>query len=160
MGRFLKFEKMITPVFIQLIFWVGTILIIIAGIITMLGGFFAESQFGEAMNTGSGGKIAGLILGILIIIFGPIILRVYCEMLIVIFKLQGAMIQTRDLLSEQNALLRKGGYNPPPAPPPPTPRQAPRQTRTAQKPEPSQPESAPRDQRQQPGSDIPPEFLE
>lgn len=90
MGGFLKFEKMITPIFIQLIFWLGFIGSIIFGLFMIGYGMIADS-----------GGIAQVFMGLLTMFLGPIVLRVYCEMLIVIFKMQGALISIRDALNGQ-----------------------------------------------------------
>lgn len=90
MGGFLKFEKMITPIFIQLIFWLGFIGSIIFGLFMIGYGIIAES-----------GGFAQVFMGIFTMFLGPIVLRVYCEILIVIFKMQGALISIRDSLNGQ-----------------------------------------------------------
>jgi len=92
MGGFLKFEKMITPLLIQLIFWIGFTLSIVFGLFMIGYGFIADA-----------GGLAQIGSGLLLLFLGPIILRVYCEMLIVVFKMQGALISIRDILySQQN----------------------------------------------------------
>lgn len=96
MGKFLKFEKMITPVFIQVIFWVGFLGSLVGGIGQIGFGFFAEQ-----------GKMVMILSGLGMMFFGPIIIRIYCEMLIVVFKMQGALVDIRDE-------LRKGPVVPPP----------------------------------------------
>lgn len=67
MNDYFAFRKMITPVFIQVIFWLIVLLIVIAGITAI-----SNDQAGS---------------GILILIFGPLIARVYAEILIVIFRI-------------------------------------------------------------------------
>ena len=39
MGDFLKFRKMITPVIIQILFWIGAAGMVIAGLVTMATSF-------------------------------------------------------------------------------------------------------------------------
>lgn len=63
MKDILNFNKMITPIIIQAIFWVG-----------VLGIFIAAFQY-------------NFLQGILMIIFGTLIWRVYCELMIVIFQI-------------------------------------------------------------------------
>ena len=69
MGDFLRFETMITPVVIEIIFWIGAVLTILAGIVTM---------------THGGWSVLG---GFLILILGPIVVRIYCEILIIFFRI-------------------------------------------------------------------------
>lgn len=92
MGGFLKFERMITPIFIQLVFWIGFIGSIVFGFFMI--GYGAIAEAGSIVQVG---------MGILSLLLGPIIIRVYCEMLIVVFKVQGALISIRDLL-QQNSI--------------------------------------------------------
>lgn len=92
MGSFLKFEKMITPIFIQIIFWLGFLGAILGGFFLIGYGFISDSA--GMIEIGS---------GILLLFFGPIIIRIYCEILIVVFKLQGALIEIRDeIQNKQN----------------------------------------------------------
>ncbi len=67
MGEYLAFRRMITPVFIQVIFWLAVLAIVIAAI----------AQFANGSAIG----------GILTLIFGPLFVRVYAEILIVIFRI-------------------------------------------------------------------------
>ncbi|HLS65650.1 MAG TPA: DUF4282 domain-containing protein [Pseudogracilibacillus sp.] len=92
MGKFFKFEKMITPIFIQIIFWLGIIGCIIGGIGMIGFGFISD------MST-----FPQVIIGLLTMFLGPIIVRIYCEMLIVIFKVQGALTEVRDMMKEERA---------------------------------------------------------
>lgn len=71
MNKFLKFEMMIAPIVIQVIFWIAIIGNVIFAFITMFGQSFW--------------------LGLAILIFGPIVIRLYCELLIVIFKIFDAL---------------------------------------------------------------------
>jgi hypothetical protein len=67
MGDFLRFEVMITPILIQVLFW-----IVVAGTVIM--GIMMIVATGDAR-------------GILVIILGPIAARIYAEILIVLFRI-------------------------------------------------------------------------
>jgi hypothetical protein len=84
MGEYLTFNKMITPVVIQIIFWVGAVVIVLFGLFGLFSGGFM-----------------GFIGGLLTIILGPIVLRVYCEIIIVFFRVL-------DALHEITANTKKG----------------------------------------------------
>jgi hypothetical protein len=76
MGDWLTFEKMITPTIIQIIFWVLSVLVVLSGLVdifTFGGGFW------------------GVIRGLLWIIIGPILVRIYCEVIIVFFRINDHM---------------------------------------------------------------------
>jgi hypothetical protein len=63
------FDKMITPVIIVVIYWLSLLGIVISGL---------REIFSEYGN---------VVAGLLILIIGPLIIRIYCELLIVIFKI-------------------------------------------------------------------------
>ncbi len=67
MSEYLSFRRMITPVFIQVIFWVAVAAIVIAGFI-------------QIANDAA-------VAGILTILIGPLFVRIYAEILIVIFRI-------------------------------------------------------------------------
>jgi hypothetical protein len=66
MNEYLSFRRMVTPVIIQVIFWIAVVAIVIAGIVQL-----SEGEIG----------------GILVILLGPIAARIYAEILIVIFRI-------------------------------------------------------------------------
>jgi Domain of unknown function (DUF4282) len=76
MRDFLRFETMITPILIQIIFWVAVAAAVIAGIVMI------------ADRNGP-----SIVAGISVIIFGPILARIYAEILIVLFKINGHLRQ-------------------------------------------------------------------
>jgi hypothetical protein len=84
LGEWLKeassFDTMITPVVIKIVFWIGVIGCVIGGI----GMFFNGS---------------GIISGLLCILLGPVLVRIYCEIIIVIFKIFQALKQIENNLS-------------------------------------------------------------
>ena len=75
-----SFDTMITPVIIKIVFWIGVIGCVIGGI----GMFFNDD---------------GVVGGLLCIFLGPLVVRVYCELIIVIFKIFRALKQIENNLS-------------------------------------------------------------
>ena len=75
MGDFLTFRRMITPIIIQIVFWIGIIGILVLGILALVDGASGETDGGA------------VVLGVLFIIFGPMIWRVFCELLILVFRI-------------------------------------------------------------------------
>jgi hypothetical protein len=73
---FLTFRKMITPIFIQIIFW-------IAVAVTIIYGFYI-------LFNGAAGQ------GILTILLGPIAVRIWTELLIVIFKINDTLTDIKN----------------------------------------------------------------
>jgi hypothetical protein len=71
MEDFISFRRMVTPTVIQLLFWLGVAVCVIGGFIMLVGG--------------------AVLMGIAYIILGPIIVRIYCELLIVIFRINDTL---------------------------------------------------------------------
>jgi len=84
LGEWLKeassFDTMITPVVIKIVFWIGVIGCVIGGI----GMFFNDS---------------GIVSGLLCILLGPLVVRIYCEIIIIMFKIFQALKQIENNLS-------------------------------------------------------------
>lgn len=81
MGDFFAFRKFITPVFIQVIFWIG-----VAGII--LGLFIAGIRL---MSFGGNAVVIGLLEIIIGIPLALIFWRVWCEIVLVAFRMLEAL---------------------------------------------------------------------
>ena len=64
---FLFFEKMLTPKILIIVYWLSLVAVVLTGIGTVFSGEFLK--------------------GLLIILLGPIGVRVYCEFFVVIFQL-------------------------------------------------------------------------
>ncbi len=70
MQDFLTFKRMITPIIIQILFWIGAGLYVIYGLYTMTQGGMA------------------IAFGLLMVIFGPIFVRIVCELVIIVFRIE------------------------------------------------------------------------
>ena len=77
MGDFLRFETMITPLLIQILFWIGVLFSIVAGLIAMVGGEDGRTRVG----------------GLLLSLLGPIAARIYAEILILWFRMNDHLRQ-------------------------------------------------------------------
>jgi len=96
MNDYLAFRKMITPVFIQVIFWVLVAIIVIGAIALLANGSALE--------------------GILTLILGPLVVRIYAEIFLVIFRIHDDVSAIRgNKTSASGATLT----TPPPATEPP-----------------------------------------
>lgn len=67
---FLFFDKMVTPKIVNVIYWLSLVGVLVFGLV----GIFSFT-------------VAGFIQGILTIVFGALIVRIYCELIIVAFKI-------------------------------------------------------------------------
>jgi hypothetical protein len=86
---FLAFRRLITPIFIQTVFWIGIVGILVLGIVAIVEGIRDESDVGA------------VILGVLILIFGPIIWRVFCEIWILTFRTIQTLANARNIITEK-----------------------------------------------------------
>jgi NADH:ubiquinone oxidoreductase subunit 6 (subunit J) len=98
MRDFWAFRTMVTPVIIQVLFWIGAILCIIIGAIMMIYGA-THYRLGQDHY---------LWKGFLLLLLGPLGVRVYCEILIIFFRINETLTEIKHLV-ERPA--------PPPIPP-------------------------------------------
>ena len=73
--KMLNFDTMITPIIIKIIYIVSTVVLMLIGLFVMIAGL------------GKVGGGAGFFIGFLIIISAPFLNRIWCEGMIVIFKI-------------------------------------------------------------------------
>jgi hypothetical protein len=87
---FIKFRKMITPMIIQVLFWIGAVLAVLGGLVTMATSF---GRYG-----GGGAQFLG---GLLVIVLGPVVVRIYCELLILFFRMNETLTEIKDALKKK-----------------------------------------------------------
>ena len=92
MKDFFKFKKMIAPIIIPILFLIGTVFCVITGIVFIIMGTVGEFR-------PNGGET--VLLGLAYIFIGPIIMRVYCEFLIILFSVNDKLTDIKDLLKSQ-----------------------------------------------------------
>jgi len=85
---YLSFKQMITPRLVNFVFWVSAILCLLSGLGLMLLSLFSL-------------KIEGIAIGFFLMLIGPIIIRVYCELLIVFFRMNETLIEISHALAEK-----------------------------------------------------------
>lgn len=88
MNKFMTFDKMITPTIIKIIFWVGVAFSVLTGLIMMIAG----SSEGEGLVT---------FAGFIFIFIGSLMTRVYCELLIIFFKMHESLNEIKNELAKQ-----------------------------------------------------------
>jgi len=79
---------MITPVIIQILFWILIIIAVLVGIGMIIGGIAAGQ-----------GMVA--VLGLVYLVLGPIAVRVYCELLIIFFRMNDTLTDIHDVLKSR-----------------------------------------------------------
>jgi hypothetical protein len=106
-GDFLAFRRMLMPLLLQLFFWLGVLGCIGAGVFVIMSdpGTVTIPQQVGGVNTPDLKQLgdAKLYVGLLLIIGGPIVLRLYFELLMLPFRINGTLTEIRKLLVAQNS---------------------------------------------------------
>lgn len=77
--QFLTFRRMLAPILIQIVYWVATFGVVISGLVLLI--------------TGEGDAKWG---GLALLVLGPIGVRLYAEIFIVIFRVNETLTDIRD----------------------------------------------------------------
>jgi hypothetical protein len=89
--EYLTFKKMITPLMIQIVFWIMFALVVLGGLYRIFKGI-------DASRGGSGMIIEGIVY----LLLGPIVIRIYCEILMIIFSINDRLIDIKRLLERKS----------------------------------------------------------
>jgi NADH:ubiquinone oxidoreductase subunit 6 (subunit J) len=82
---------MVTPVIIQVLFWIGAILCLITGLIMVIYGA-THFQMGQSHY---------LWKGVLLFLLGPLGVRVYCEILIIFFRINETLTEIKHTIERR-----------------------------------------------------------
>jgi len=99
MKRFFSFERMITPVIIKILFWIGLIGSFVGGVvvfITALTSAISDGRFPTVILA----LLVGLLGGILAFAVGALITRIYCELMILAFRINETLTDIKVLLEK------------------------------------------------------------
>ena len=91
LGDFLAFRKMIVPVVIQVIFWLLSGLVVLGGVAFLI---YNLSQKDGSVAAG----LAVLFVGVPFYVF---LIRIYCELLIVIFRMNDTLTDIKNAVERQ-----------------------------------------------------------
>lgn len=80
MSDFFSFRRMITPVIIQVVFWLGLVVIVGYALAILIAGEEAWVR----------------VLGVVYLILGPILWRVWCEIMILLFRISETLTDIRN----------------------------------------------------------------
>ena len=90
LNNFLSFNTMITPTIIKVIFWIGVGFSVVSGLVQIFAGI--------ASNFGGGVQV---FMGLLTIVVGPLVTRIYCELLILFFKMQETLHEINEKIGSE-----------------------------------------------------------
>ena len=85
---YLSFKRMITPKLVNIFFWIGTIISVVIGL-----GLFIVSL----ININS----EGILIGFLSLLLGPLVIRIYCELIIVFFMINETLTNISKTLEQK-----------------------------------------------------------
>jgi hypothetical protein len=91
MKDFLAFRTMLTPILIQSVLWVGVAVCVVVAMIYILAGV---GQYAGGPN---------VLKGVLILLLGPIAVRIYCEILIIFFRINETLTEIKNALEKREA---------------------------------------------------------
>ncbi len=89
MKDFWAFRTMVTPIIIQVIFWIGTAVCIIAGLFLI----FAGIEYGAPKYS---------IKGLALLILGPLGVRIYCEIMVVFFRINETLTEIKHAIEDRS----------------------------------------------------------
>ena len=81
MGDFLTFRRMVTPILIQVVYWIVTVVVIVGGLVVLV--------------AAPGGTERAL--GLAVLVLGPLVVRVYAEVLLVVFRINETLTDIRNM---------------------------------------------------------------
>ncbi len=91
MNDFWSFRTMVTPVIIQILFWIGVLICLIAGTIMIIyGANYYQLGHGRYLWQGA-----------LLFLLGPLVVRIYCEILIVFFRINETLTEIKHIIERR-----------------------------------------------------------
>ena len=80
---------MITPVIIQVLFWVGVAIAVIGALGMMV------------VGVTSNGQGIMVLVGLVMLVVGPVVVRIYCELLILFFRMNETLTEIKNGLAKK-----------------------------------------------------------
>jgi len=79
------FEKMITPMIVKVLYVLSIVIVVLVGLAGIINGLNTRYMGSES-----------ILFGILTIIFGPLLIRIYAEIILLVFKMNQTLIEIRN----------------------------------------------------------------
>ncbi len=89
-GDFFRFQYMITPAFIRIIYLIGVVIITLIAVFLVLATPVTVTSGGETTTVG-GGVLGALLIGVVYFLVAQLLWRIWMELLIVIFRIHGSL---------------------------------------------------------------------
>jgi hypothetical protein len=113
-GDFFAFRRMIAPLLIHILFWVGVIVTIGLGVLMLIDKMdpvwdnvswttqkFPNTNTSAKDIWGETNSTTKMIVGIIVLIGGPFFFRIYCELLMLPFRINDTLTDIRNLQKPQ-----------------------------------------------------------
>ncbi len=105
---YLTFRRMITPIVIQIVFWLGVAAVLVGSAVAFFGGLIT------GLSDGDVGKILGTLIGVpILMVVGLLLVRIYTELLIVFFRINDSLTDIRDALVKAPQAAAEAPSEPP-----------------------------------------------
>ena len=95
--KLLTFDEMIAPKIITILYWLMLAAVIIQSLGIMFSGGIGGSSYGGGPSLGA---VGAFFAGLLALVMGAIMVRVWCELLIVLFKMYENLKAIREKLEQ------------------------------------------------------------
>jgi hypothetical protein len=86
MQQLLGFDKMVTPIIIRIVYFLGLLVVLVTAVATLF----------------SGG-LRGVLTGLAILVVGAIMVRVYSELLILLFRIHDNLVSINQQMKDRNS---------------------------------------------------------
>ena len=96
MRDFLLFRRMITPVIIQICFWLGVAACVVVGLVMIFTAAKASPAWGQSQDTAAALQTLG---GLALVVLGPLVCRIYSEILILLFRMNETLTEIKNGLT-------------------------------------------------------------
>jgi len=87
---FLAFRQMIAVPVIKILFWIGVVWSVVMGLFYIVAGTHVFGSF-----------FGGLCIGVSTMVVGPFLVRIYCEFLIVVFRINETLTEIKNELQKR-----------------------------------------------------------
>ena len=84
MKDFLVFRRMVTPILIQIIYWIATVIAILGGLVMLIAG----DDIGQRIG------------GLFVLILGPLVVRIYAEISMLLFRMNETLTEIKDSIKQ------------------------------------------------------------
>lgn len=109
MSDFFTFRRMLTTVVIQIIFWIGHIATIVVGAALVIYGIAGmtdtDIDIDGVLDVSNSGNLTDVFWGVVILVGGPIVVRIACEVVILFFRMNETLTDILNAVGQRPATV-------------------------------------------------------